>query len=163
MTTKTLTKDLEARAHGDNHSALRLWLRLLTCTQLVEKRVRTNLREQHQTTLPRFDLMAQIDRSLNGMKMSEVSAQMMVTGGNITSIVEQLVQEGLVKRLTDERDRRATWIKLTAKGQKEFARMAKEHEAWIVKIFAGLNTKEITGLHALLGKVKDHIHEENLS
>src|SRR5690349_22343434 len=78
--------DMEARAHSEHPEALRLWLRLLTCTQLVEKQVRTQLREQFDTTLPRFDLMAQLERSPEGLKMNELSRRMMVTGGNVTGI-----------------------------------------------------------------------------
>ncbi|MES2973176.1 MAG: MarR family transcriptional regulator, partial [Pseudomonadota bacterium] len=88
--------DLEARAHSEHPDALRLWLRLLTCTQLIEKQVRSGLREQFDTTLPRFDLMAQLERSPDGLKMNELSRRMMVTGGNVTGITDQLVAEGLV-------------------------------------------------------------------
>ena len=90
--------DLEARAHSEHPQALRLWLRLLTCTQLVEKRVRLQLRERFETTLPRFDLMAQLERAPEGLKMNELSRRMMVTGGNITTIVDQLEKEKLVVR-----------------------------------------------------------------
>ena len=82
--------DLEARAHAEHPDELRLWLRLLTCTQLIEKQVRTDLREQWGTTLPRFDLMAQLEREPEGMRMNELSRRMMVTGGNITGITDQL-------------------------------------------------------------------------
>jgi enoyl-CoA hydratase/carnithine racemase len=83
--------DLEARAHSEHPEELRLWLRLLTCTQLVEKQVRTALREQFDTTLPRFDLMAQLERAPDGLRMNELSRRMMVTGGNVTGITDQLV------------------------------------------------------------------------
>ncbi|MBP6142011.1 MAG: MarR family transcriptional regulator, partial [Polaromonas sp.] len=95
--------DLEARLLGAQQSEhpqeLRLWLRLLTCTQLVEKKVRTQLRQQFDTTLPRFDLLSQLERSPQGLKMNELSRRMMVSGGNITGITDQLVNEGLVERI----------------------------------------------------------------
>jgi DNA-binding MarR family transcriptional regulator len=146
--------DLEARAHSEHPEALRLWLRLLTCAQLVEKRVRTGLREQFTTTLPRFDLMAQLERAPQGLKMNELSRRMMVTGGNVTGITDQLVREGLVERLDVAGDRRAFRVRLTARGRRQFNEMAQEHEAWIVDAFAGLNEREIAQLHRLLGKVK---------
>src|SRR5918993_820787 len=99
--------DMEARAHSEHPEALRLWLRLLTCTQLVEKQVRSLLRERFDTTLPRFDLMAQLERSPGGLKMNELSRRMMVTGGNVTGITDQLVAESLVERVDVEGDRRA--------------------------------------------------------
>jgi DNA-binding MarR family transcriptional regulator len=148
--------DMEARAHSEHPEALRLWLRLLTCTQLVEKQVRSQLRERFDTTLPRFDLMAQLERAPEGMKMNELSRRMMVTGGNVTGITDQLAAEGLVDRVDVEGDRRAYRVRLTAKGRKLFHEMAHQHERWILEAFASLTDKEIATLHKLLGKVKDH-------
>jgi len=148
--------DMEARGHSEHPEALRLWLRLLTCTQLVEKQVRTQLREQFDTTLPRFDLMAQLERSPEGLKMNELSRRMMVTGGNVTGITDQLVQEGLVERVDVEGDRRAYRVRLTPRGRKLFDEMARQHEAWIVAAFESLSPREVESLHKLLGKVKHH-------
>ncbi len=148
--------DIEARAHSEHPEALRLWLRLLTCTQLVEKQVRSMLRERFDTTLPRFDLMAQLERAPAGLKMNELSRRMMVTGGNVTGITDQLVAEGLVERIDVAGDRRAYRVRLTAKGRKQFHEMARQHEDWIVEAFSGLSEKDIATLHRLLGKVKDH-------
>lgn len=150
--------DMEARGHSEHPEALRLWLRLLTCTQLIEKQVRAELRERFDTTLPRFDLMAQLERSHDGLKMKELSRRMMVTGGNITGITDQLVSEGLVERLAVAGDRRAFRVRLTARGRKTFADMAHQHEGWIVEAFGGLSTNELDALHQLLGKVKQHHH-----
>ena len=147
--------DMEARAHSEHPEALRLWLRLLTCTQLVEKQVRTRLREQFDTTLPRFDLMSQLERSPDGLKMNELSRRMMVTGGNVTGITDQLVAEGLVERVDVEGDRRAYRVRLTARGRKLFNEMAQQHEQWIVEAFDGLSEREITTFYKLLGKVKE--------
>lgn len=148
--------DMEARGHREHPEALRLWLRLLTCTQLIEKQVRSQLREQFDTTLPRFDLMAQLERNPDGLKMNELSRRMMVTGGNVTGVTDQLVAEGLVERLEVEGDRRAYRVRLTARGRKTFDEMARQHEGWIVQAFGGLSLREIDTLHKLLGKVKQH-------
>jgi DNA-binding MarR family transcriptional regulator len=152
--------DKEARLHGtttaEHPEALRLWLRMLTCTQLIETEVRLHLREQFDTTLPRFDLLAQLERAPEGLKMNELSRRMMVTGGNVTGITDQLVGEGLVERVAVPGDRRAFRIKLTTTGRTQFSDMAHQHEAWIVDAFSGLNDKEIATLHRLLGKVKAH-------
>ena len=141
--------DLEARAHSKHPEALRLWLRMLTCTQLIEKQVRTGLRDEFSTTLPRFDLLAQLEREPQGMKMTALSRRMMVTSGNITPVTDQLVKEGLIER--------STWlIRLTPAGRALFKRMAKRHEAWIVQAFDALSSKELQTLHGLLGRVKQH-------
>ena len=152
----SLPLDLEARAHSEHAHELRLWLRLLTCSQLIEKRVRAGLREQFDTTLPRFDLMAQLERHPDGLKMKELSHRLMVTGGNITGITDQLVAEGLVERLEVEGDRRAWRVRLTPRGHALFSVMAQRHEAWIVSAFYGLQPREVEQLHRLLGKVKRH-------
>ena len=151
--------DLEARAHSAHPEALRLWLRLLTCPQLVEKQVRAALRDQFDTTLPRFDLMAQLERAPEGLRMNELSRRMMVTGGNVTGITDQLVAEGLVERIDVEGDRRAWRVRLTPKGRTAFDNMARSHEGWIVEAFAALEDDEIARLHRLLGKVKTRFQE----
>ncbi len=152
--------DLEARLHGTSHSEhpqeLRLWLRLLTCTQLIEKQIRTELRVHFDTTLPRFDLMAQLERNPDGLKMNDLSRRMMVSGGNITGITDQLVNEALVERVVVDGDRRSFRIKLTEKGRDSFAEMAAAHENWIVDAFSGLKATELIALHKLLGQVKQH-------
>lgn len=152
--------DLEARAHSEHPDELRLWLRMLTCTQLVEREIRTGLREQWGSTLPRFDLMAQLERAPEGLRMNELSRRMMVTGGNVTGITDQLEGEGLVERVEVEGDRRAFRVRLTSKGRRQFNAMAAAHENWIVEAFAGLDLQEVRTLHELLGKVKQHFLQE---
>jgi DNA-binding MarR family transcriptional regulator len=151
--------DLEARAHSEHPDELRLWLRLLTCTQLVEKQIRADLRDQFDTSLPRFDLMAQLERTPDGLRMNELSRRMMVTGGNVTGITDQLEGEGLVERLEVEGDRRAYRVRLTPKGRRHFSEMAQAHEAWIVQAFSALSPRDIEAMYSLLGKVKQHFHE----
>jgi len=148
--------DREFIARRGDHSALRIWLRLLTCTQLIERRVRSGLREEFATTLPRFDLMAQLERHREGLKMNELSRLLMVTGGNITAIVDQLEKEGQVERLDDSADRRAWLIRLTPAGEKSFTEMARAHEQWVVELLAGLSRKEHDELLKLLAKLKSH-------
>jgi DNA-binding MarR family transcriptional regulator len=148
--------DRETRARADDHLALRVWLRLLTCTQLIERQVRDSLRTGFATTLPRFDLMSQLERHPEGLKMNELSRRMMVSGGNVTGITDQLVKEGLVERLAEPADRRAFRVRLTAAGGKAFAEMARGHEAWVVGLFSGLTLKEQRDLFRLLAKFKQH-------
>lgn len=151
--------DLEARAHAEHPEELRLWLRLLACTQLIERQIRADLRERFETTLPRFDLMAQLERAPEGLRMNELSRRMMVTGGNVTGITDQLEAEGLVERTEVEGDRRAYRVRLTPKGRKQFNAMAEAHEGWIVEAFSALGPREVQTLHGLLGKVKQHFQE----
>ena len=151
--------DRETIARAQDHRALRIWLRLLTCTQLIERRVRSRLRERFATTLPRFDLMAQLERHPGGLKMNELSRLLMVTGGNVTAIVDQLEKEGLVERVDEPADRRAFRIHLTRSGEKTFAEMARAHEEWVVELLAGMSRRDQDELLKLLAKVKQHAVE----
>jgi DNA-binding MarR family transcriptional regulator len=151
--------DLEARLHSEHPDELRLWLRMLTCTQLIEQRIRTRLREEFSTSLARFDLMAQLEKAPDGLRMSELSKRMMVTGGNITGLTDQLEADGSVTREDVPDDRRAYRICLTKKGKREFNEMAANHEAWIVDAFSGLSAQQLKSLHQLLGAVKTHQRE----
>jgi DNA-binding MarR family transcriptional regulator len=137
--------------HGDE---IRLWLRLLTCTTLIEGEVRGRLRERFDVTLPRFDLMAQLDKVPDGMTLSDVSKRMMVSNGNVTGLVERLVESGHVDRRTSDQDRRVQMIRLTKAGRAEFRKMAAEHELWIADMFSELTPKDVRELMRLLGKTK---------
>ena len=147
-------QDRETIARAGDHRALRIWLRLLTCTQLIERQVRSRLRSQFDTTLPRFDLMAQLERHREGLKMNELSRLLMVTGGNVTAIVDQLEKEGLVERLDEPADRRAFRIRLTRTGERTFIEMARAHEEWVVELLAGLSRRDQDELLRLLARVK---------
>jgi DNA-binding MarR family transcriptional regulator len=149
--------DTESRAGEGDHLSVRLWLRLLACTNLIERRVSGDLRAQFDTTLPRFDFLSQLERSPAGLRMSEISRRMMVTAGNITRIADGLLAEGFITRKTEPGDRRASVVRLTATGRRAFAEMARRHEGWIVETFAGLDERERDQLYALLAKLKRHL------
>jgi len=148
------TPDLETRAAPDDHHALRLWLRMLTCCNLIESEIRSRLRTEFDTTLPRFDLMAQLQRAPKGMKMGELSRRMMVTNGNITGITDQLEKEGLVMRTKVETDRRSSVLKLTPHGRRIFGRMASAHEGWVKSMFNDLPEGHRDALYQALGELK---------
>jgi DNA-binding MarR family transcriptional regulator len=145
-------------AHADERPVLRTWLRLLACTNLIEGRVRRRLREQFDTTLPRFDLLAQLDaahdETPDGLTMSELSRRLMVTNGNLTGLVDRLVREGLVARVVSPPDRRTQMISLTRAGKHALDSMTPVHAAWIHEMFDGLSESEQRQLYRLLGKLK---------
>jgi DNA-binding MarR family transcriptional regulator len=152
--------DHEFRAHADQHASLRLWLRLLSCTTRVEDKIRQKLRESFDITLPRFDLMAQLERHPDGLSMGELSRRMMVTGGNITTIVDQLEKESLVLRVVGVNDRRSFTVKLTQAGKDAFTDMAIAHEAWVADLFEGLSVSQQTELYTLLGAMKKNLQKQ---
>jgi DNA-binding MarR family transcriptional regulator len=153
--------DSETRANADDHMALRLWLRLLACANRVEGPLRSRLREQFDgASLPRFDLMAQLERHPQGLKMRELSRRLMVTGGNVTGLTDKLVAEGLVQRRDDPSDGRACTVLLTAEGRRQFRIMARAHEQWIVELFGGMGAERQAALFELLGELKRSLPAE---
>ncbi|WP_077034348.1 MarR family winged helix-turn-helix transcriptional regulator [Pelomonas sp. KK5] len=147
--------DMESRVADGDHQALKLWLRLLACTTRVENQIRSRLRTDFDTTLPRFDLLAQLERHPDGLSMRELSQRLMVTGGNVTGITDQLEAEGLVAREAHPSDRRSFAVKLTAAGRRQFKKMASTHEQWIVELLAGWNTEQKGQVYELLAVLKD--------
>ena len=146
--------DLASRLTQDHHQSLKLWLRMLSCTVKIENEIRSRLRAQFGITLPRFDLMAQLERYPDGLRMGELSRRMMVTGGNITGITDQPAQENLVQRVPDPKDGRAYSVKLTPAGRKAFAAMAAVHEEWIAELLQDVSSKDKAQLIELLSHMK---------
>jgi len=147
----------EARAQVDDHIDLKIWLRLLTCSTQIEQQVRSHLRTRFGTTLPRFDYLAQLERHPNGLRMNLLSRYLMVSGGNVTGLTDQLVEEGLVSRTDDPEDRRSYLVVLTRKGRSEFAVMAAEHEGWLADMFRGLPKSNKDVLYEHLGHLRVHL------
>ena len=149
--------DLESRLGDDDHQAIKIWLRLLTCSTRIEDQIRNRLRRDFSTTLPRFDLMAQLERHPEGLTMRALSQRLMVTGGNVTGITDQLEAEGLVQRVPHPSDRRSFSVKLTPAGRRQFKRMAATHEAWVVELLAGWTPAQKTQVYELLAVLKKHL------
>jgi DNA-binding MarR family transcriptional regulator len=149
--------DLASRLTQDHHQSLKLWLRMLSCTVRIENEIRSRMRATFDITLPRFDLMAQLERHPQGLRMGELSRRMMVTGGNITGITDQLEQEKLVVRVPDPKDRRVYTVKLTDAGRRAFAGMAVVHEGWIAELLQDISPEDKGQLIALLSQMKQHL------
>jgi DNA-binding MarR family transcriptional regulator len=138
----------------EDHAALRLWLNLLNASQAVKSVIRHRLHEQFDTSLARFDFLAQLHRAPDGLRMQEISTRLMVTGGNVTGLTDSLEREGLVKRSADPADRRAFRVSLTAAGRKRFAAMALAHEKWITDVLGAVSKREMQQLQDVLSKIK---------
>lgn len=131
---------------------LRLWLQLLKLSSGIEGELRRRLRDRHDTTLPRFDVMAALARHRDGLKMSDLSRYLKVSNGNVTGIVDRLVEEGLALRVAVPGDRRANLARLTPKGEAAFADLAAQHEAWIDELLAQLTDTDTQSMIGLLKK-----------
>ncbi|KQZ48118.1 MULTISPECIES: MarR family winged helix-turn-helix transcriptional regulator [Massilia] len=139
---------------------LKLWLRLLSCTVRVENTIRSRLRTTFGITLPRFDLMAQLERHPDGLRMGELSKRMMVTGGNVTGIADQLEREELVLRVPDPQDGRAFVLKLTPRGRTAFAQMAAVHQGWVADLFGDVSPDDKARMIALLDTMKRQLNAQ---
>lgn len=158
---KISNRDLETRVRDEDHNALRLWLKLLSTSQLIENNIRDLLRTNFDITLPRFDLMAQLHRHPEGLTMSSIAEMMMVSGGNVTNIVKQLERDGLVSRTPQAHDNRSYIVNLSSRGRRQFEKMVPQHEEWIANLTEGLSAKEIKSLMDNLDKLKGHIKTQH--
>ena len=146
-----------ARPSSASKARLRLWLRLLRAQRAVEGRVRERLRDGHDTTLPRFDVLAALHRERDGLRMSALSGVLRVSNGNVTGIVDRLVGDGLVERVAVAGDRRAMVVRLTDAGAAAFEDMATAHEAWIDELLDGVGAEEAEAISARLADVAERI------
>jgi DNA-binding MarR family transcriptional regulator len=142
---------------GHAQDALRLWLRLVSTTARIERRLASNLKRQFGSTLPRFDLLAQLDRAPDGLRMTELAERLLVTGGNVTWLVTSLVRDGLVSRTRATHDGRAVVVRLTTRGQQHFRDMAAAHEGWVTALFAALPFAHREALATHLGTLKQQV------
>lgn len=147
----------EARSGADDHAALKLWLRLLSCTTQVEAEIRRRLRVRFDTSLPRFDYLAQLYRSPDGLRMKDLSSHLMVSGANITALTDELERDGLVTRTASATDRRSFILILTPGGRKQFEQMAQEHEKWVLELFAALDATALHHVYEALGRLRVHV------
>jgi DNA-binding MarR family transcriptional regulator len=152
--------DPETRLQRDDHEALRLWLRLYTCTTMVEREVDGMLKREFGSSLPRFDVLAQLHRAEAGLRMGELSERLLTTNGNVTWLVAALEREGLVRRRTAPDDRRAVVVRLTPVGRRRFDAMARTHEGLIVRLLGALAPGERAAMQAALGRIKQHLRTQ---
>lgn len=147
---------IEKHGGGAPHSklSLRLWLRLLSCSTVMEKRIRQNLIDDFDTTLPRFDVLATLARAPDGLTMGELSTLLLVSGGNVTTVVTRLIDDGYVERIVNEADRRSITVRLTPRGAKDFTAMAAAHEAWVEHYLSDVSDADIEALLEGLGRVR---------
>jgi DNA-binding MarR family transcriptional regulator len=147
----------EARSATSDHAALKLWLRMLACTTQMESEIRRRLRVRFDTSLARFDYMAQLYRESEGLRMKDLSSHLMVSGANVTAITDELERDGLVVRSSSPTDRRSWILNMTPKGREQFEVMATEHEQWVLELFACLDAPTVAQMYQQLGGLRVHM------
>lgn len=150
--------DRESVASGDDRLELRTWLRLLACCNLIEKEIRTRLRDDAGITLPQFDLLAVLDRAEGGeLVMGELSRRLMVTNGNVTALVDRLVRDGLLERRVSPTDRRALMVRMTPRGRDLFEAVAPKHAMWLQDLMGTMRRERVESLYSHLADLKASI------
>ncbi len=147
--------DNENAENDTDTKKLGLWLRLITNSNIVEKKIRNLFRSEFGVTLPRFDLMSALYREQGGLTMGELSRRLLVSNGNVTGIVERLQKEDMVKRWVLPTDRRIYSVGLTPKGRIEFKRMADRHKEWIADIFRDLKDDDLAQMIPMMDRMRE--------
>lgn len=147
------------KTNPNGRDSLRLWLQLITLTTVVEKKIRRNLKIEFETTLPRFDILATLERAGKKMTMGDLTKKLLVSKGNVTGVVASLVKQGLLKRVRDENDKRTHYLSLTARGRREFTEQAKAHQGWLKDYFSGLEMDELSAIVDQLSRLKETISQ----
>ena len=150
-----MTPDPKSKDEPDSKTRLRLWLKLLKVAGRTEAALRRKLRDDHDTTLPRFDVMAALARHPQGLKMSELSSYLQVSNGNVTGIVDRLTEEGFALRVAVKGDRRAQLARLTPKGSRAFSELAGQHEHWVDELLGDLSPEDAETVLVILSRVQD--------
>ena len=153
MVSGTLTKEKPSK------DKLRLWIRLLRAARIIESELRERLARQFETTLPRFDVMAALYRTPEGMLMSDLSRFLLVSNGNVTGIVDRLVTDGLVQRAQRNGDRRTSIVRLTRTGHAAFKKMAAAHERWVDELLADVSKGDAQRLTSMLKTFRSNWEE----
>ena len=156
-------------ARSPKATPVRAWIRLLMCSHMIESQVRGRLRAEFESTLPRFDVLAQLEMTEaakpDGLTMGELSRRLMVSNGNLTGLTSRLLREHLVERVPSV-DRRRQRVRLTTAGKRAFGRMATAHRSWLQEMFRGLEDDELVQLYAALGSLRKSLQrafeKENL-
>ena len=132
---------------------LKAWIHLLGVTRRVESELREFLRLRHDTTLPRFDVMAALWRRRDGVTMSELSRMLLVSNGNATAVVDRLEKDGFVRRRPSETDRRTVFVALTDDGLRAFEGMAGEHEKEVDRLLGNLSEADLDALTTMFRRI----------
>jgi len=147
--------EIQPLPEGAGTPELRLWVRLLACAKVGEKQLRRRFEDEFDTTLPRFDVLASLYRAPDGLQMSALSRDLLVSNGNVTVVVRQLQEQGLVLSQANPRDGRSAIVSLTPAGKTRFIELAEAHHRWIAELFVDVSEEEKTALATLLGNLRN--------
>ncbi|MFA6597615.1 MAG: MarR family transcriptional regulator [Ignavibacteriaceae bacterium] len=131
--------------------ALSMWVKLARAYTTFSKKSLENIRSFHLTE-PQFSVLESLGH-LGPMTIGTLCTKQLVSGGNMTLVVDNLEKEGLVQRIYSKEDRRTIIVQLTPKGQLLFNEIFLQHAAHIEKLASVLTEKEQEELARLLKKL----------
>ena len=134
---------------------IRTWLRLVKAVLPMEREVNRMFQHEFGQSLPRFDVLSQLERSRPGGHAVGVLADLLIaSAGNITRLISRMEDEGLVHRTMADGDRRRQIVVITNKGLDLYRTMEDRHTRWCVERMAGLSADEKADLQRLLIKLR---------
>ena len=131
--------------------ALRLWIALARCYTTYSKSVANKVQEYGLTT-PQFGIIEALYH-LGPLSLGQLADKLLVTGGNVTYVMDRLESQGLVVRERSPQDRRIIQAKLTANGRKLISEVFPGHGAFIEDLANHLEADEQELLRTLLKKL----------
>lgn len=132
-------------------TALGMWVKLARAATTFGQLTNENIRSFGLTT-PQFGALECLGH-LGAMPIGELCKRQLVSGGNMTVVVDNLEKEKLVERIHGKEDRRTILVQLTAKGQKLFKEIFTEHAQYVTQVASVLTEKEQNELAHLLKKL----------
>ena len=140
-----------------DRNELRAWFRLLLIHKALSKKINTRFRTQFDISTARFDTLAQLHAAGGELTMGELSAQLMVTSGNVTGVIDGMAADRLVSRRPHETDRRSIIVSVTPDARNLFAKVRSAMSKWMGEAMADMSDAEIEQLIKLFGKLKHSV------
>ncbi len=128
-----------------------LWVRLAITFNLLYQEIKKDLSREN-LTVSQLDILVCLNRT-KGLPLTELADRLLVTGGNVTGIIDRLEKAGLVMRQRDQKDRRQVWARLTPKGYAVYRQLLPRYIETMRKINSFLTPAEVKELMRLLKKL----------
>ncbi len=137
--------------------SLRLWITLARCYGTFARAVSVRIAEYGLTT-PQFGVLEALHH-LGPLTLGDLAQKLLVTGGNITYVMDRLEEQELVVRDRWGEDRRIIWGRLTPKGRELMQEIFGEHVEFVHSLVQPLELEERKELRNLLRKLGHAIAE----
>lgn len=136
---------------GEEERALRLWIALARAYATFSRAVSGRVSD-YGLTPAQFGVLEALHH-LGPLSLGELAEKLLVTGGNVTYVMDRLEESGLVRRKRSGRDRRVVLAHLTERGRCLIADVFPGHASFVRELVAPLERREQEELRRLLKKL----------